>query len=201
MLHKDVVFFFSVPIFISSIKHYNNIIPNSIFNNFWNNVGVLFSLEEVGIAVFFFYLGRSDFFRQLELNFANWLELTCFATDESLSNFARSCADVESQRRCQHLTNAFGGMGTLGIDWAIMMTMQPSLTTKKTVTACEQALHLRNIERSRTRVASERRGGSRCGKKKWELFVSSASHGFTAHSRVRLPLEMERLLPVHNISW
>ena len=38
--------FFSLPIFISSIKHYNNIIPNSIFNNFWNNIGVLFSLEE-----------------------------------------------------------------------------------------------------------------------------------------------------------
>ena len=42
------------------------------------------------------------------------LELTGLATDESLNNFARS--DVESQSRCHHLTNAFGGMGTLGID-------------------------------------------------------------------------------------
>ena len=42
----------------------------------------------------------------------------------------------------QHMTNAFVGMGMLGINWAIMMTMQPSLTTMKTVTACEQALHL-----------------------------------------------------------
>ena len=49
---------------------------------------------------------------------------------ESLSNFVRSCSGVQSQRRCQHLTNAFGGMGTLGIDWAIMMTMQQSLTSK-----------------------------------------------------------------------
>ena len=56
------------------------------------------------------------------------LELTGLATDESLNNFARS--DVESQSRCHHLTNAFGGMGTLGIDWAFMMTMQPSLTHK-----------------------------------------------------------------------
>ena len=83
--------------------------------------------------------------------------MTGFATDESLSNFARSCADVESQRRCQHLTNAFGDMGTLGIDGAIMMTMQPSLTTMKTETACEQALLLRNIEGSPARVASKRR--------------------------------------------
>ena len=44
--------------------------------------------------------------------------------------------------------NAFGGMVMLGIDWAIMMTMQPSLKTMKTVTACEQAFHLRDIKRS-----------------------------------------------------
>ena len=37
------------------------------------------------------------------------------ATDKSLSNFVHSSSDVESQRRCQHLKNAFGGMGTLGI--------------------------------------------------------------------------------------
>ena len=52
---------------------------------------------------------------------------------EILSNFVRSCSGVESQRRCQHLTNAFGGIGTLGIDWAIMMTMQQSLTSKLSI--------------------------------------------------------------------
>ena len=36
--------------------------------------------------------------------------------NESLSNFVHFCSDVECYRRCQHLTNAFGGMGTLGID-------------------------------------------------------------------------------------
>ena len=50
------------------------------------------------------------------------------ATDKSLSNFVHSSSDVESQRRCQHLTNAFGGMGTLGIYWAIMMTMSGDAT-------------------------------------------------------------------------
>ena len=46
-------------------------------------------------------------------------KLTGLATDESLSNFVRSSSDVESgtpgQMRCQHLTNAFGGMDTLAI--------------------------------------------------------------------------------------
>ena len=40
-----------------------------------------------------------------------------------------------------------------------MMTMQLSLTTMKTVTACEQALHLNDIDRSNARVARERRHG------------------------------------------
>ena len=47
-----------------------------------------------------------------------------------------------------------------------MMTMQPSLTTMKTITGCEQALHLGNIERSHARVTSERRGGSKVREKK-----------------------------------
>ena len=46
-----------------------------------------------------------------------------------------------------------------------MMTMQPSLTTMKTITGCEHALHLGNIERSHARVTSERRGGSKVQEK------------------------------------
>ena len=49
------------------------------------------------------------------------------------------------------LDRCFWGMGTLGIDRAIMMTMQPSLTTMKTVTVCEEVLHLRLISREATR--------------------------------------------------
>ena len=33
------------------------------------------------------------------------------ATDKSLRNFVYSSSDVESQRRCQHLTNGFWGDG------------------------------------------------------------------------------------------
>ena len=58
--------------------------------------------------------------------------------------FCRSCSGVESRRRCQHLTNTFGGMGTLEIDWAIMMTMQQSL---------KSTLHLTGSKRSNARVS------------------------------------------------
>ena len=65
-----------------------------------------------------------------------------------------------------------------------MMTMQQSRTTMKTANACEQALHLRDIEKSHSRVARGRRSGSKVRGKE-----------VRAHSRVRLPLEMERFLP------
>ena len=65
-----------------------------------------------------------------------------------------------------------------------MMTMQPSRTTMKTANACEQALHLRDIEKSHSRVARGRRSRSKVRGKE-----------VRAHSRVRLPLEMERFLP------
>ena len=64
------------------------------------------------------------------------------------------------------------------------MTIQPSRTTMKTATACEQALHLRDIEKSHSRVARGRRSRSKVRGKE-----------VRAHSRVRLPLEMERFLP------
>ena len=98
-----------------------------------------------------------------------------------------------SQRWCQHLTDAFGGVGTLGIEWAIMMTLQSSLTKMKTLTAREQAFW----EKSQAKWDA----GARCRERKWELFVSHDPHSFAAHSHVRLPLNMERLLSVNNISW
>ena len=65
-----------------------------------------------------------------------------------------------------------------------MITIQPSRTAMKTATACEQALHLRDIEKSHSRVARGRTSGSKVLGKE-----------VRAHSRVRLPLEMERFLP------
>ena len=49
------------------------------------------------------------------INLVEVIGIDGLATDENLSNLV-SCSDVESQRRCQHLTNALGGMRTLGID-------------------------------------------------------------------------------------
>ena len=53
--------------------------------------------------------------RSLETNLAKVIGIDGLA-NERLSNFVRFCSDVEGHGRCQHLTNAFGGlMGTLGI--------------------------------------------------------------------------------------
>ena len=67
-----------------------------------------------------------------------WLKTRVF-------QIVRFSADVESQSRCQQLTNAFEAMDTLGIDKAMMMTMQLSLTVMKILTfrAGQQAVHLR----------------------------------------------------------
>ena len=116
-----------------------------------------------------------------------------FAKDESLTNFVCSCSNVGSQRWCQHLTDAFGGVGTFGIEWAIMMTLQSSLTKMKTLIAREQAFW----EKSQAKWDA----GARCRERKWELFVSHDPHSFATHSHVCLPLNMERLLSVNNISW
>ena len=60
-----------------------------------------------------------------------------------------------------------------------MMTMQRSLTKIKTITACEQALHLRDIKRSHSRVARERR---RRGSK---VQASALTRAFACHSKWR----------------
>ena len=108
-----------------------------------------------------------------------------YAILSPLAQMWRAKGDVSSWQML------LGGMRTLGIDLVIMMTMQPSLTTMKTVTACEQAFHLRNNVRSHARVASERTGGSRCGKKSESfsflprLTASSLTRAFACHSKWR----------------
>ena len=126
------------------------------------------------------------------MNLAKVVGIDGFGYGPALAQMSRAKGDHSR-------TNAFGGIGRLGIVWAIMITMQPSLTTMKTVTAFDQSLHLRNIEKNPAPVARERRRESKVLERKWELFVSLVPRGFTAHPRVRLPLEMKRLLPVHYI--
>ena len=183
--------FLSWPIFTSNIKHYNNIIRNSILNNFWNNTGVLFSLEGC-----FFYLETERFLPVIRDKFRKLSGIEGFRYRREFKQFCSLLRRCRERKEKSAIDKFF-----FGIDWAITVTMQPSFTTIKTATACEQSLHLRDIEKSHAPVASERRGGSKVRERKWELFVSSAPRSLNAHSRVRLPLEMERLLPVHNISW
>ena len=56
------------------------------------------------------------------------------------------------------MSNAFGGVGLLGIERAIMMTMQPSLTNMTTLKACKQDL----LEKSQTKQDE----GARCKERK-----------------------------------
>ena len=88
-----------------------------------------------------------------------WLDCRCREAKEMFNSW-------------QMLFLGGGGMRTLGIDWASMMTMQPSLTTMKTETAYEQALHLRDIEWSN----AEEDAGARCSERKWELTCTFAWH-------------------------
>ena len=139
----------------------------------WKTV---FSLEtELFLAI------TGDKSRKSDWNWQVWLQT-------SLSNFVHSFSDVKSLWRCQHLTNAFGGMGMLGIDWAIIMSTQPSLITMKTLTACKKALHLREIERSHRQVAPKRRHRSKVQGMKVGALHFLPPHSFatfTCHSKWR----------------
>ena len=56
------------------------------------------------------------------------------------------------------------------------------------------------IYKSVVRVVTRKwHASARCEERKGEVFFSSAKYGFVAHSRVRLPFEME-MMPYHDIS-
>ena len=59
-------------------------------------------------------------------------------------------------------------VGTLEIDWAVILMTNPSHTIMKTVTACEQTLHLRDIKRCHI--------GDTGARWKWELTLMFACH-------------------------
>ena len=108
-------------------------------------------------------------------------------------NFVCSCSDVGRQRWCQHLTKCFWGCEYTW-HWVSHCDDDATISNKNENLNSLQASSLRQ-------VTSKQDAGARCRERKWELFVSPTTHSFTAHSHVCLPLEMERLLSVHNISW
>ena len=63
-----------------------------------------------------FYLETERFLSTIRDKSPKVIEIEGFGHSLSLSNFVRFCSDVESQKRCQHFTNAFWGMVTLAID-------------------------------------------------------------------------------------
>ena len=151
--------------FYPNIKHCNNIIRiyGKHFQHFKTTQGYFSVWKKVVVLPRY-----GAIFPNKE---KKWLDYRC-----------REAKEMLTLGRCYFLAGG-GGMRTLGIDWASMMTMQPSLATMKTVIAYEQALHLRDIEWSNAWVPHGRRRGSKVRGKK-----------VRAHSHVRLPLEIETLL-------
>ena len=145
--------------------------------------------------VVFFYLETERFLPVIRDKFRKLSGIEGFRYRREFKQFCSLLRRCRERKEKSAIDKFF-----FGIDWAIMVTMQPSFTTIKTATACEQSLHLRDIEKSHVPVASERRGGSKVRERKWELFVSSAPRSLNAHSRVRLPLEMERLRVRYSMS-
>ena len=93
-------------------------------------------------------------------------------------------------------------MGTLGIDCMSHYDDDATIFHNNENRNSLRASSLSKEYREKSRV-SDTQNKTReqgAGEKKWELLVSFAPHDFAAHSHVRLPLEMDRLLPVHNIS-
>ena len=107
MLHKDVALL-RLPIF-TTISNIITTLYKIRAKHFQHFKTILFSKVV-------FTWKRSYFFLLLVINLVKVIGIDGLATDENFNNFVHSCSDAESQRRCQHLTNALGGMGTLGID-------------------------------------------------------------------------------------
>ena len=165
------------------------------FSTLQNNTGILFSLEE-GC----FYL-ETEWFLPIIGDKEEVIGIYGFRYRQEFEQFCLLLLRCQEPEEMSVLDKYFSGYG-YAWNWLSHYDdyATKSLKTMKTVTACEQALHLRDTKRSHVQMAWKGDAGTRCGERKWELVVSSLLQSFATHSRVYLPLKMESLLPVHNIS-
>ena len=158
MLHKDVsllslAIFAPTPNIVTTVndimaKHYQHFKTTRGYLSVWKKVVCLPRNGAISS-------------KKLDIKNAKVIGNDGFGYRQEFEQFCPLLLRCWDPKEISTLDNAFGDIGTLGIDWAIVMTMQLSLTTMKTVSACEQALHLNDIERSSARVARERRHGSK----------------------------------------
>ena len=131
-----------------------------------------------------------------------WVELKGFGYRREFEQFCPLLLRCQEPKEISALGKCFR---RYGYSWNWLTHYDDDATishNNENLSACEQDLHLRDIERSHEREARAKgETNVRCGERKRELFVYFAAQDFTTHSRVHLPLEMVRLLPVHNISW
>ena len=148
-------------IFTSNIKHYNNIKRNSIFNYFWNNTGVLFSLEE---GWFFFYLETERFLPIIREKFRKLSEIDGFPYRREFKQFCPLLRRCREPKEMSALDKCFWGYGYA---WNSLSHYDDDATISHNNENHNSlwALHLGNIERSHARVTSERRGGSKVQEK------------------------------------
>ena len=137
------------------------------------------------IIILDIYLAKSDWNWQVLLKTGVWAILSAFA------QMSKAIGDVSTSQ-------CFWGYGYTW-NWVSYYDDDATISHKlKAVTANSlRAISLREVT-CEWQAKQDMRG--RCGKREWELPISSAPHGLAAHSLVRLLLEMamERLLSVHN---
>ena len=123
--------------------------------------------------------------RKSDWNWQVWLQ-------KSLSNLVRSFSDVESQRRCQPLTNAFGGMGWYACNWLSHYNVDATISrnNENLSSLQESSPFMGNREKSQA-SCMQKETEARCRERKWELFISSPLTAspltctFTCHSKWR----------------
>ena len=169
-----------------------------MFNSI-RNYGEAFSTTAGYSSVWIFFLPRDRFLPIIILDIIisrkKWLELTGFVKDGCLSNFVRFCSDVESHRRCQQLTMLLGVR--VHLELSELLWWRCNHLSQIESGNSLRAISLREVT---CEWQAKQNMKGRCGKREWELPISSAAHGLAAHSLVRLLLEMAmgRLLSVHN---
>ena len=167
----------------------------SIFNILkQRNTGILSSLEE-GCLFFLF------FFRKLEINFAKVIGIDGFGCRREFEQFWPLLLECRERREMSAPDKSFWGY-EFTWNWLNHYGDDATIShNSENLTAYDQDLHLRDIERSHLRVASDRW----CGSKVWGKKARALC--FLRPSLLRLSLarslatQIGEVPPVHNISW
>ena len=155
MLYKDVVFFeFSYFYPQHQTLFINNIIRTGIFNNFWNNTGVLFSLEEG--CFFFFYLETERLLPIIREKFRKLSEIDGFHYRREFKQFCPLLRRCREPKEMSALDKCFWGYGYA---WNWLSHYDDDATISHNNENCNSlwtAIHLR-VYREKSRASGNRK--------------------------------------------